>query len=266
MTSFFLECPSFAKNDKNPNVSQCYLELMRKMWSYGIKAKQKRVQHVVPNDLVQAVKYINPAFRGYTQQDSQEFLLFLMERLNEELKRVRYDTQMKTSACSKAIMSNDIQMNNQSDSDSYETCDSATPTSSSDINSAETQSLFSNAKSDINMLLSDDSGVNLKSIKLKSNSQTTTVSTIDENECKEASESASSNNTASSPPAVEIKRTKTFTSIISDTFDGKMISQVQCLQCESISNTIETFQDLSLPIPTREYLQVNNILNFFRFT
>lgn len=45
-----------------------------------------------------------------------------------------------------------------------------------------------------------------------------------------------------------------FRSIITDIFDGKILSAVQCLTCSRISETKETFQDLSLPIPSKEQL------------
>ncbi|KAL4716417.1 hypothetical protein ACJJTC_015845 [Scirpophaga incertulas] len=47
-----------------------------------------------------------------------------------------------------------------------------------------------------------------------------------------------------------------YRSIISDVFDGKLLSSVQCLICDRVSTRVETFQDLSLPIPTREHLAV----------
>lgn len=45
-------------------------------------------------------------------------------------------------------------------------------------------------------------------------------------------------------------------SIISDIFDGKLLSSVQCLTCDRVSTREETFQDLSLPIPGRDHLSV----------
>lgn len=45
-------------------------------------------------------------------------------------------------------------------------------------------------------------------------------------------------------------------SIISDVFDGKLLSSVQCLTCDRISTREETFQDLSLPIPGKDHLNV----------
>ena len=46
----------------------------------------------------------------------------------------------------------------------------------------------------------------------------------------------------------------TYRSVISDVFDGKLLSSVQCLTCDNVSTTKETFQDLSLSIPTRDQL------------
>jgi ubiquitin carboxyl-terminal hydrolase 20/33 len=51
-------------------------------------------------------------------------------------------------------------------------------------------------------------------------------------------------------------------SIISSIFDGRIQSQIECLTCNRRSTTIETFQDLSLPIPSREQLEVKH-LHFF---
>jgi ubiquitin carboxyl-terminal hydrolase 20/33 len=51
-------------------------------------------------------------------------------------------------------------------------------------------------------------------------------------------------------------------SIISSIFDGRIQSQIECLTCNRRSTTIETFQDLSLPIPSREQLEVKHF-HFF---
>jgi len=49
-------------------------------------------------------------------------------------------------------------------------------------------------------------------------------------------------------------------SIISSIFDGKIQSEIECLTCNRRSTTIETFQDLSLPIPSKEQLQVSSFI------
>ena len=47
-----------------------------------------------------------------------------------------------------------------------------------------------------------------------------------------------------------------YRSIISDIFDGVLVSSVQCLTCNTVSSRKETFQDLSLPIPSVEQLSL----------
>ncbi|KAL6096626.1 usp20 [Pungitius sinensis] len=50
------------------------------------------------------------------------------------------------------------------------------------------------------------------------------------------------------------KKQSHYRSVISDIFDGSILSLVQCLTCDRVSTTVETFQDLSLPIPGKEDL------------
>eukprot|EP00795_Rhopilema_esculentum_P010621 gene10621-19361_t len=50
------------------------------------------------------------------------------------------------------------------------------------------------------------------------------------------------------------ENTVVYHSIISDVFNGKLKSLVQCLACSRVSTTIENFQDLSLPIPGKDDL------------
>ncbi|XP_053739765.1 ubiquitin carboxyl-terminal hydrolase 33 [Synchiropus splendidus] len=58
--------------------------------------------------------------------------------------------------------------------------------------------------------------------------------------------------TTFSPP--KSKRQKKYRSVISDVFDGTIVSSVQCLTCDRVSVTLENFQDISLPIPGKEDL------------
>ncbi|KAM6184064.1 ubiquitin carboxyl-terminal hydrolase 20 isoform 3-T3 [Erethizon dorsatum] len=50
------------------------------------------------------------------------------------------------------------------------------------------------------------------------------------------------------------RKEQRYRSVISDIFDGSILSLVQCLTCDRVSTTVETFQDLSLPIPGKEDL------------
>uniref|UniRef100_A0A915CVH0 ubiquitinyl hydrolase 1 n=1 Tax=Ditylenchus dipsaci TaxID=166011 RepID=A0A915CVH0_9BILA len=47
-----------------------------------------------------------------------------------------------------------------------------------------------------------------------------------------------------------------YRSIITDVFDGELVSSVKCQTCQHISSTRENFQDISLSIPTVEQLEL----------
>ncbi|KAL9988519.1 hypothetical protein ACROYT_G002974 [Oculina patagonica] len=81
LTQYFLECSSFAKETKNSSVSRNYSLLINELWS------RKRPKYVVPSQLLRSVRLINSQFRGYGQQDAQEFLRCIMDQLHEELKQ-----------------------------------------------------------------------------------------------------------------------------------------------------------------------------------
>lgn len=80
--------------------------------------------------------------------------------------------------------------------------------------------------------------------------------TSQQNQKISTSSGASSSNSqeSSSNKSTSIKHPHR--SIISDIFDGKLLSSVQCLTCDRISTREETFQDLSLPIPGKDHLAV----------
>lgn len=65
-----------------------------------------------------------------------------------------------------------------------------------------------------------------------------------------------SSTSQNSPTKHRSKKQPQQRSIISDVFDGKLLSSVQCLTCDRISTRIETFQDLSLPIPSRDHIDM----------
>lgn len=78
LTRFVLDCPGFLK-DKG--LSHSYSELIREIWS------SRKNQYAVPASIIRNIKCIYPAFRGCTQQDTQEFLRCFLEQLHDELKQ-----------------------------------------------------------------------------------------------------------------------------------------------------------------------------------
>lgn len=68
--------------------------------------------------------------------------------------------------------------------------------------------------------------------------------------------SSSSNSNSAKNQSDDKNKQPPHRSIISDVFDGKLLSSVQCLTCDRLSTREETFQDLSLPIPGKDHLTV----------
>jgi ubiquitin carboxyl-terminal hydrolase 20/33 len=265
---------------------------MHALWS-----KNDTNTTIAPCDLVQAVKLVNPMFRGYLQQDSQEFLLCLLDQLHEELKRVQISNNNDINTIDSGnnlngVVDDDINMNisSQSDTDSFKSCGS-TPTSENNflsnyetnVNGDGPTILFSNERiqrSQSNASDNLDSGcysttstlinstkseneliLNPKNLDKSTKNQTKKKKNniiIDDDE-DDVDEKKGDDLVEKKEKNVNKKDKKVYTSVISDIFDGKMIGQVQCIGCESISNTIETFQDLSLPIPNKEYIQVSKV-------
>lgn len=124
------------------------------------------------------------------------------------------------------IQSNQMQMQSMANSSNYSR--SPSPTASQRTFKSTHSSIKSNRSNSIS---------SLNSLQLNSQQQTQQ----DQEQCEK------NESTSSKLP---------HRSIISDVFDGKLLSSVQCLTCDRVSTREETFQDLSLPIPGKDHLNV----------
>ncbi|XP_046362270.1 ubiquitin carboxyl-terminal hydrolase 20-like isoform X2 [Haliotis rufescens] len=327
LTRYFLDCPGFVRPERSPMLSRGYHRLVSELWH------KKRQGYVVPSSVVSGMKHVHPMFRGYTQQDTQEFLRCYMDQLHEELKQPIIEDSDSDDQSKEVIVSqvdlNSHDRQNSIDSSSsqseyeYETCDSGL---SSEKSSVE-HSFSSDENSDVNEQTKlnprtrerrstvrsgcydnvDDHVANTKEMKetanllskqsldhvsvkhgpsgdhLRKSDSTEFVDAVSDLGSSAVSQrsklslpsttiTSQSTATETTAPIQQALHKSTSTkslnsgrvskknvlhrSVISDIFDGKILSSVMCLMCERVSTTKETFQDLSLPIPSKDHLHV----------
>ncbi|XP_043914565.1 ubiquitin carboxyl-terminal hydrolase 20 isoform X2 [Protopterus annectens] len=272
LTQFFLECGGLVRTDKKPALCKSYQKLVNDLWH------KKRPSYVAPTSLFHGIKLVNPMFRGYAQQDTQEFLRCLMDQLHEELKE-----PVRERECDSSSDTDDKQDGDRCPSeDEFLSCDSG---ASSDRGENEPRNrgcgggsgALSENKMDTELLIQDEyvHGISEKErmkeckfsyIRHRTCSEgvdedadvDTSVSTVDEGVFSAMSSSLHTGSSCRTPaqllPSNKRRRESKFRSVISDIFDGSILSLVQCLTCDRVSTTVETFQDLSLPIPGKEDL------------
>ncbi|XP_071780420.1 ubiquitin carboxyl-terminal hydrolase 33 [Centroberyx gerrardi] len=320
LTQFFLECGGLVRTDKKPALCKSYQKLVSDLWH------KNRPSYVVPTNLFQGIKAINPMFRGYSQQDSQEFLRCLMDQLHEELK----EPQLEPDDQSNGITMDDVpEEDNRSQSDNdFQSCESC---GSSDRADSEAQVVSGDVRlmedaNEAEMLIPERDEIQANREWQKEKNMINDlyrsggngiggggtgadmdkdVDTATENTPIISSQGAIKvqGRTTDSFPDVQVssttrpqspvpmeghipkmscsppkaasgwpnlnsvhkkavttfnppknKRQKKYRSVISDVFDGTIVSSVQCLTCDRVSVTLENFQDISLPIPGKEDL------------
>ncbi|KAF8923656.1 Ubiquitin carboxyl-terminal hydrolase 33, partial [Dissophora ornata] len=196
-----------------------------------------------PGHLVSDVKKCNDIFQGTAQQDSQEFLRCIMDKLHEELtypRRAVVETAMTTPTTTgssnipvldeKLNKAKSIQLPSSTTSN---TATAAINTNSTNGVSKERSSTSSNRKS---------SGATNGNGAISSISYTSSRSST-------SSQSALSSDNSSVSENVEITPARaTAPSIISDIFEGTLESRVRCLSCRKQYIKEDKFFDLSIPI------------------
>ncbi|RWS28203.1 Ubiquitin carboxyl-terminal hydrolase 20-like protein [Leptotrombidium deliense] len=219
LTRFMLDCSSYIRTG---GLAKSYMRLIHEIWD------SKRPSYVAPNGIVHGIKNVCPVFRGYAQHDAQEFLRCFLDQLHEELKECSSEQKEQHTESEMNREMSDDESNSDAD---YETCDSGL---------SSERSAFGDELCHVH----DDDAERAST----PSSQPSVSQGIS------PGGSSPVNSTRKSETAK--KRSISYRSIISDIFDGRILSSVQCLTCDNISTTRETFQDISLPIPNRDHLHM----------
>uniref|UniRef100_A0A8C6TND4 Ubiquitin carboxyl-terminal hydrolase n=1 Tax=Neogobius melanostomus TaxID=47308 RepID=A0A8C6TND4_9GOBI len=244
LTQYFLECGALVRTDKKPALCKSYQKLVADLWH------KNRPSYVVPTTLFQGIKAINPMFRGYSQQDSQEFLRCLMDQLHEELKEPLPEPFDRSSTIS---VDSGPEEDSRSQSDEFQSCESCGSSDRAD------NELHGGGVGGERFYTHSFPDIQLSNNAVHPRPQT--PAPMENHIPKMSSSPPKSSGWPSLNPAhkkgtasITNKRQKKYRSVISDVFDGTIVSSVQCLTCDRVSVTLENFQDISLPIPGKEDL------------
>ncbi|XP_028032864.1 ubiquitin carboxyl-terminal hydrolase 20 isoform X1 [Bombyx mandarina] len=285
LTSYFLECAAAVNilaGDKKPGISRAYQKLIQEMWS------RKSRGYVVPNGILYGIRNVHPMFRGYHQHDTQEFLRCFMDQLHEELKEPIYNCTPNDKLDSEADgdhhgnrkihVRRRAASSGASDAPFFARMRRKSPAPASYNDSAadgyyrihNQETAGTRHKRSASFAGMHQFTYNAHTQQLNGpTSNQRDVGSESELSCSSEPEEryeTCSSGASDAPDSKDKENTKSgssgdgsnvkYRSIISDVFDGKLLSAVQCLICDRVSTRIETFQDLSLPIPSREHLAV----------
>lgn len=231
MTHYFLHCSDLVDytleqgaHRSKAGLAKSYQRLMRDMW----RKRGDRKTFLAPRSILYGIRSVHPMFRGFQQHDTQEFLRCFMDQLHEELKEQSSSLEARFESCTSEQLSTEEQ-NDEEDT---------TSEMSSSVSSNSLASDYMTCESSV----SEQSSVCEEPLTIKS--------TVVLNTSLSASSVSTTATTSTMSTSTAVR------SIVSDIFDGKLLSSVQCLTCDRISTREETFQDLSLPIPNRDFLTV----------
>nr|XP_039270024.1 ubiquitin carboxyl-terminal hydrolase 20-like [Styela clava] len=266
LINYFLHEFDYLDIDIKPSMARSYRKLIHDIWG--------QVQHqcVTPTGVHQTLKSINPSFRGYHQQDAQEFLRCFMDRLHEELKYMIPKWTNNQASVDRDDLQNSIHTGDEpmeideidhvpSPSTESSSTDSFTVVSEQDLTNPQSSmtpgisaaSPHTRVQTETQENLTQLHGNDESASKLSHSNKDESLPWQQRNQDSHFRNSRS--NLKYHKPKKSVKKSSyKYKSIISEIFDGELRSSVQCLTCDQVSHTRETFQDLSLPIPGKDDL------------
>jgi len=207
-----------------------------------------------PEDVLRAVQQLNPTFQGYSQQDSQEFLRCVLDNIHEELRRKvpdeAYGSQVSENGTTSASDAGPSRLAPKIDAGTG----MPSPSSSSredflsSRGDASLQRGSSAAQQLIQFCQGPESTTDMGEIRLSSTgSDSRSSDNVDE---PSTFSQAAAGQSGGGAQGSDTEPKTHFESIVSELFQGKVVSCVRCLECRQISRTSEAVYDISVPIPS----------------
>uniref|UniRef100_A0A158R3V6 ubiquitinyl hydrolase 1 n=1 Tax=Syphacia muris TaxID=451379 RepID=A0A158R3V6_9BILA len=267
--------------DYEPPLSRAFRTLLQTIWS------RNRNGFTNPQALLHQMRVHCPQFRGWGQQDAQEFIRCFLDLIHRELRQPVYSHEEHYEKLHSQV----CEERNNSPSALNSLSNKVTPDKAVNkhpvpIRRNSSSSSSSHCSNSLDRYETADSGWSSDGDACSINATTTTSSLERGKRCRSVSPNAleqvrSSNMTAASEMlnsdelrkdrnfastyvlikiyfflcSINLEAPKLYRSIVNDVFDGQLRSTVKCFTCQHISETYETFQDLSLCIPTKEQLE-----------
>lgn len=233
MQKYFRHCPhAFSSKAQGPRqkLLMAFAHWFEQDWGAGVSAPFHR-----PEDVLRSVQQLNPTFQGYAQQDSQEFLRCVLDNIHEELRR-----EVKEDEDHSASGPNGVSSEGKAEREPK-------PRHPSDFltHGGKLLQRSSSATQQIMQFCHGPEGnTDVGEIRL-SGSESGRPSSDGDASGPHVGQSSSGGSQSSK----KAHRTH-YESIISELFQGKVVSCVRCLQCNQTSRTSEAVYDVSVPIPT----------------
>eukprot|EP00440_Ansanella_granifera_P034371 gb/GFBE01037289.1/.p1 GENE.gb/GFBE01037289.1/~~gb/GFBE01037289.1/.p1 ORF type:complete len:956 (+),score=124.88 gb/GFBE01037289.1/:1-2868(+) len=222
-----------------------------------------------PEDIFRSVQQLNPIFQGYSQQDSQEFLRCVLDNIHEELRREVPDDL--DGHLGQLVAPED---GGTSASDSGRNARPAAPQRSagSSSTSAASHSYVGSGGSAeaphrgsstthnlMQFCQSPEHATDAGEIRLPARSSSapwppsesgdSTVASSSSTSCPNFAATGESSEGGEESSSEKTQRKTHFESIVSELFQGKVVSCVRCLECKKTSRTPEAVYDVSVSIP-----------------